>query len=122
MNYRATLKVLPGLLLGIALTGPAFAQDASQSMQNAGHSTENAVSNAWQGTKTAVKDTDITAKVKMALHNDKLTEGQDIHVSTHGGMVTLMGHAPQTAADQAVRLARDTTGVMAVNNDIRVRE
>jgi osmotically-inducible protein OsmY len=122
MNYRATLKVLPGLLLGIALTGPAFAQDASQSIQNAGHSAENAVSNAWQGTKAAVKDTDITAKVKIALHNDKLTKGQDIHVSTRDGMVTLMGNAPQTAVHQAVRLARDTTGVMGVNNDIRVRE
>jgi osmotically-inducible protein OsmY len=122
MDHRATLKVLPGLLLGISLAGPAFAQSASQSMQNAGHSAENTVSNAWQGTKTAVKDTDITAKVKMALHNDKLTKGQDIHVSTHDGMVTLMGHAPLTAADQAVRLARDTTGVMEVRNDIRVRE
>ena len=122
MNHRATLKVLPGLLLGIALAGPAFAQSASQSMQNAGHSTENAVSNAWHGTKTAVKDTDITAKVKIALHNDKLTKGQDIHVSTRDGMVTLMGNAPETAVHQAVRLARDTTGVMGVNNDMRVRE
>jgi osmotically-inducible protein OsmY len=122
MDYRVTLKVLPGLLLGIALGGPAFAQTASQSMQNAGHSAENAVSNAWQGTKTATKDTDITAKVKMALHSDKLTRDQDIHVSTHDGTVTLMGHARQTAADRAVRLARDTTGVVGVNNDIRARE
>jgi osmotically-inducible protein OsmY len=122
MDCKATLKVLPGLLLGITLAGPAFAQSASQSMQNAGRSAENTVSNAWQGAKTAVKDTDITAKVEMALHNDKLTKGQDIHVSTHGGLVTLMGHAPIAAADQAVHLARNTTGVMGVNNDIRVRE
>ncbi|MBV8361765.1 MAG: BON domain-containing protein [Deltaproteobacteria bacterium] len=122
MDCKVTLKVLPGLLLGIALAGPAFAQNASQSMRNAGNSAENTVSNAWQGTKTAIKDTDITAKVEMALHNDKMTKGQDIHVSTHGGMVTLMGHAPQTVATQAVRLAHGTTGVMGVNNDIRVRE
>jgi len=122
MDYRATLKVLPSLLLGIALAGPAFAQNPSQSMRNAGRSAENTVSNAWQGTKAAVKDIDITAKVKMALHNDKLTKGQDIHVSTHDGMVTLMGNAPLTAVDKAVHIARDTTGVMGVNNDMRVRE
>jgi osmotically-inducible protein OsmY len=120
MDSRTTLKVLPGLFLGIALAGPAFAQNASQSMQNAGHSAENTVSSAWQGTKAVVKDTDITAKVEIALHNDKLTKGQDIHVTTHDGMVTLAGNAPRTAANQAARLARYTTGVMGVNNDIRV--
>jgi hyperosmotically inducible periplasmic protein len=122
MDCRATLKVLPGLLLGVALAGPAFAQSASQPMQNAGHSAENAVSNAWQGTKTALKDTDITAKVKIALHNDNLTKDQDIHVDTHDGTVTLTGNAPETVAHQAVRLARDTSGVVEVNNDLRVRE
>jgi osmotically-inducible protein OsmY len=122
MNRKASLKVVPGLLLGVALAGPAFAQSATQSMENAGHSAGNAVSHAYQGTKTAVKDTDITAKVKMALHNDKLTTGRDIHVNTHGGVVTLTGHAPEAAAARASRLARDTTGVIGVHNAIRANE
>jgi hyperosmotically inducible periplasmic protein len=88
-------------------------------MKNAGHSVGNAASNAWQGTKTAVSDTDITAKVKLGLHNDKLTSGQDIHVDTHEGVVTLTGHAPSAAALHAGRIARETTGVVGVNNDIR---
>lgn len=119
MSRKVGLKLLPGLVLGVALAGPAFAQSATQSMKNAGHSVGNAASNAWQGTKTAVKDTDITAKVKMALHNDKLTKGQDIHVDTHDGVVTLTGHAPSAAAVRATRIARETTGVVSVNNVIR---
>lgn len=119
MNRKVNLKLVPGLLLSMALAGPALAQSTTQSMKNAGHSAENAVSHAWQGTKTAVKDTDITAKVKMALHNDRLTKGRDIHVDTHDSVVTLTGYAPAAAAHQAVHIARNTTGVVGVNNDIR---
>src|ERR1700747_3693052 len=122
MKRKATLKLVPGLLLGVALAGPAFAQSASESMHEAGNSTGNAVSNAWQGTKTAVKDTDITSKVKMALHNDKLTEDQDIHVKTIDGVVTLRGHAPSAAAERAERIARDTTGVVRVENHLKTRD
>ena len=64
MSSKTSLKIVPGLLLGMALAGPAFAQNATQSMDNAAHSAGNAVSNAWQVTKTEVKDTDITAKGK----------------------------------------------------------
>jgi hyperosmotically inducible periplasmic protein len=122
MNRKATLKIVPGLLLGIALAGPAFAQSATQSMKDAGHSAENAIGDAWHSTKTAVKDTDITAKVKMGLHNDKLTKGRDIHVDTHEGVVTLTGYAPDAAAARAVRIANDTTGVVGVNNNLRPSE
>lgn len=119
MNPKASLKLVPGLLLSVALAGPALGQTATQSMKNAGNSAENTVSHAWQGTKTAVKDTDITAKVKVSLHNDRLTKGRDIHVDTHDSVVTLTGYAPQSAARQAAYLARNTTGVVGVNNDIR---
>ena len=122
MNRKSILKVVPGLLLGVALTAPAFAQSATQSMKDAGHSTENAVSNAWHGTKAAVSDTNITAKVKIALHNDKLTNGRDIHVDTHDGIVTLTGYAPKASADRAVWLARGTTGVMGVTDNLRANE
>jgi osmotically-inducible protein OsmY len=122
MSAKSTLKIIPGLLLGAALAGPAFAQSAGQSMKNAGNSAENAVSNAWHGTKTAIKDTDITAKVKMALHGDKLTKGRDIHVDTHDMVVTLTGYAPHAVAVRAAHLARNTTGVVGVTDDIRASE
>ena len=122
MKRKAILKVAPGLLLGVALAVPAFAQSATQSMKDAGHSTENAVSGAWHSTKAAVSDTDVTAKVKIALHNDKLTKGRDFHVDTHDGIVTLSGYAPKASADRAVWLARGTTGVMGVNDTLRISE
>ncbi len=119
MNRKASFKILPGIMLGVALAGPAFAQSASNSMHRAVQSTENAASHAWNGTKTAVKDTDITAKVKLGLHNDKLTKGQDIHVDTYGGVVTLSGNAPHEVASRATRIAQDTTGVVSVTDAIR---
>jgi osmotically-inducible protein OsmY len=122
MKSEAALKLVPGLLLALALNGAAFAQSASESMHEAGHETENAVSNAWHGTTTAVKDTDITAKVKTALHEDKLTKGQDIHVTTVAGVVTLTGHVPSAVADRAVHVARETTGVVRVHNHLRVTD
>jgi osmotically-inducible protein OsmY len=122
MKLDRSLKLVPGVLLGLALAGPAFAQTAGQSMHEAWHSTENAASHAWHGTKTAVKDTDITTKVKLALHNDKLTKGQDIHVETTEGVVTLTGHTSPAVAHQAVRLTRATTGVVGVNDDLRSTE
>ncbi len=119
MKRKATWKIMPGLLLGVALAGPVFAQSTTRPMNDTGHSSGNAVSNAWQRTKTAVRDTDITAKVKMGLHNDKLTKGQDIHVDTHDGVVTLTGYAYDAAAVRAVHIARDITGVVAVNDNLR---
>jgi hyperosmotically inducible protein len=122
MKPKAILKVVPGVLLGVALAVPVFAQSTTQSMKDAGHSTGNAVSNAWHSTKAAVSDTDITAKVKIALHNDKLTKGRDIHVDTHDGTVTLTGYAPKASAARAVWLARGTTGVTGVNDNLRGSE
>ena len=72
--------------------------------------------------RAEVKDTDITSKVKMALHNDKLTKDENIHVKTVDGVVTLRGHAPSTAAHRAERLARDTTGVVGVNDKVKVTD
>jgi hyperosmotically inducible periplasmic protein len=120
MRYGAGLKLVPAALLAIAIAGTAMAQSASQSMREAGESTENAVSHAWHGTKTEVKDTDITAKVKTALHEDKLTKGADIHITTVAGVVTLRGTVPseQTAA-RAASVTRETTGVKGVKNRLR---
>jgi len=94
---------------------------ASSSMHRAGESTETAVSNAYHGTKRAVEDTAVTSRVKLALHDDKVTHGTDIHVDTISGVVTLSGSAPSAeAADRAIDLAKHTKGVEAVKNAITV--
>jgi hyperosmotically inducible protein len=122
--------VIPALVLGMAVAAPIFAQEdnvpASQSMRRAGDSAENAASDtgqaikhAYHGTVTAVSDTAITAKVKTALHENKITKGADIHVATVAGVVTLKGtvSSADTSAT-AQRVAQQTSGVKEVRNEL----
>lgn len=126
MNLIKT--IVPAALLAIAFTVPAFAQsagesmhEAGQEMKSAGTETWHAAENAGKGTATAVHDTSITAKVKESLHKDEATKGQDIHVSTTAGVVTLKGNVSSPAtAKRAQELAEGTKGVKSVNNELAV--
>jgi len=129
MNFRKASIVVPAFALALAAAPLAFAQtenpnpppSASEQMHKAGHSSENAVSEAWHGTKRAVKDTAITAKVKTALHENKDTSGADIHVDTVAGVVTLSGSAPSaTVSQRAEEVAQQTKGVRSVKNIITI--
>jgi len=128
MNFRKAGLVVPMFAFALAAAPLAFAQSdnpnppsASADMSAAGHSSENAVSEAYHGTKRAVKDTAITAKVKTALHEDKDISGADIHVDTVAGVVTLSGSAPSAEMSQrAEELAQQTKGVRSVKNVITI--
>src|ERR1700686_2758596 len=87
----------PAILFGMVLSAPCFAQDApaSQSMHQAGEEMEQAGSDtgapavdAYHGTKRAIKDTAVTAKVKARLASDKNVSSLSIHVTTKAGVVT----------------------------------
>lgn len=122
MKLILRTTILPTLLLTIATAGPALAQSASESMHAAGSSAESAVSHAYHGTKTAVSDSALTAKVKTALHDDKVTTGAGIHVTTVAGVVTLRGKvASSDISSRAEKLAQDTTGVKSVKNKLKVQ-
>ncbi len=122
--------VVPALVLGMGIAVPVFAQEdsvpASQSMHQAGDSAENAASDtgqaikhAYHGTVTAISDTAITAKVKTALHENKVTKGADIHVDTVAGVVTLKGTVNSAdAAATARQVAQQTNGVKDVRNEL----
>jgi hyperosmotically inducible periplasmic protein len=146
MKYRLALAfAAPVAALAIIAAAPAFAQmsnpsasrqmnkplnnpSASQSMRAAGESAESAGSNSAQaiehgyhGAKTAAKDTAITAKVKMALKENRLLRHDEIHVSTSAGVVTLKGKVPsQAAATRAETVAKEATGVRQVRNQLLV--
>ncbi len=140
MEPKYSLRlIVPAFLFGMVLSVPAFAQDnpapatsnpnapAGQQMRAAGHEMENAGSDtvaaatdAYHGTKRAVKDTTITAEVKAALEKDKLP-ASDIHVHTRAGVVTLNGNVPSPdMAAQAAQVAQQTNGVKSVNNKLMV--
>ena len=66
-----------------------------------------------------VEDATITASVKSKLLWNSHTDGLDINVDTADGKVTLTGTAQSgLEKDLAGRIARNTAGVVAVNNQI----
>jgi osmotically-inducible protein OsmY len=68
-----------------------------------------------------MRDTKITAKVKVALHEAGITENSKIHVSTEAGVVKLRGRVPSSdTAARAEQVAEQTEGVRGVTNDLRV--
>jgi hyperosmotically inducible protein len=77
---------------------------------------------AGQKTGQAVDDSTITAKVKSAMVRDKDVSASNINVDTNRGTVRLTGTAKSAReADRAEQIARSTSGVKAVRNEIRVQ-
>ena len=68
-----------------------------------------------------VSDAGITAQVKAAFALSKRISAYDIGVKTKDGVVTLTGQSPsEIDRELAGNVARDTTGVKQVDNQIRV--
>jgi len=128
-TYSFKLAV-PTMLLGLAMAVPAFAQNesthdamhsAGANMKQAGSDTAAAAEDVYTGTKRAVKDVTITAKVKKALHDDPVVGSSDIHVKTKTAVVTLEGQvSSREAAARAEELAAHAEGVKRVNNQLMV--
>lgn len=104
-----TLVLSTALLLGVA-AATAFAQNqaASQSpMKAVGH---------------YLSDSDLTAKVKTALLDERNLHSLDISVESTSGIVTLSGAVTSTAQiDQAVDVARHVKGVKDVHNSLTLK-
>jgi len=123
------LAIVPALVLGIGLALPAFAQEttansgvpASSSMNQAGRNSADAARNAYQGGVTAIDDTTITTAVKTNLAAARDLRSGQVHVTTVAGVVTLQGwmHDP-VVISRAEAIARDTSGVRNVTNDLQV--
>ena len=125
--------LVPSVMLTLGLAVPAIAQSdngatasesmnaAGQSMKQAGSNTAGAAEDVYHGAMTAVGDTEITAKVKHALHEDRATEHSDIHVSTSAGIVTLKGSvATADVSMRALEIAQAAEGVKQVNNQLQI--
>jgi hyperosmotically inducible protein len=76
-----------------------------------------------QSTGQQVDDATITSKVKAKLTADPEVNPFNIDVDTDAGVVTLRGRVEDPEAKtEAAKLARNTTGVVSVRNEIRVGE
>jgi hyperosmotically inducible periplasmic protein len=73
--------------------------------------------------KEGVGDTIISGKIKAEFAKDADVSVRNVRVDTDDkGLVTLSGSAKsQAEVDRAMRIARDTKGVTAVRNDIRIQ-
>ena len=68
-----------------------------------------------------IDDTTITTRVKTAMLNDPAVGGMRIDVDTNRGVVTLSGRVKSEAErQQAIELARRTSGVVKVNDALQV--
>src|SRR5712691_4283582 len=68
-----------------------------------------------------IDDTTITTRVKTAMLNDPAVGGMRIDVDTYKGVVTLSGRVKSEAErQQAIGLARRTSGVVEVKDTLQV--
>lgn len=77
---------------------------------------------ATRSVGTTVDDAVITTKVKSSLIADTTTKAHEINVETRNGVVQLSGFVDnQAAKDRAAQIARETSGVSQVRNDLQVK-
>jgi osmotically-inducible protein OsmY len=105
MNRFHTRRLLAAALVGLALTASGCAGTAT--------------------TKSAgdvIDDAAIATKVKAKFIEDPVVKAMNIQVETFKGTVQLSGFAASRAeAERAVQIARETSGVKMVRNDIRLK-
>lgn len=76
-----------------------------------------------ENTGQYVGDSAITAKVKSGIVNAQALKGLEIHVETMQGTVQLSGFVDtRTQKSQAGAIARSIAGVVAVQNNILVKQ
>jgi len=105
MKLRITAATL--IAASALLSAGAFAQDADMDRSHP---------------KAFVKDSAISTKIKTKLAAENLKTLARVHVDTDmNGVVWLSGTVPTDAdAERAVRIAKETDGVVSVKNGIQV--
>lgn len=105
-------KILTACFVVAALAAPLAARAAEVGEKDRAHP------------EAFVKDSIITTKIKTKLAAEKMSSLAKIRVDTDAkGMVVLSGTArTQQAVDKAASIARDTEGVVSVQNNIKVKK
>jgi osmotically-inducible protein OsmY len=123
MRYRTTVVVLAalGTLIGAATPRAVRAESAKDKLENTMERAKDKAAATAKDAKTAVKDSWITAKTKIALFADERVKGHEVHVDTKDGVVELSGAVESGAAKQAAEeIARKIDGATSVRNELRV--
>jgi hyperosmotically inducible periplasmic protein len=89
--------------------------------QTATDKVEQKAKGAAQETKTAISDSWLTAKTKIALFADERVKGTQVSVDTKNGLVHLRGKVDSDEAKQAAaEIAKGIDGAKSVKNDLQV--
>jgi osmotically-inducible protein OsmY len=92
-------------------------KDASNAVSSAADKADTAITKQVTATGQAMSDTEITAKVKIALLNEPGLKSLKIGVDTVKGVVTLTGTTnSQANIDTALKIAQSVEGVESVRN------
>lgn len=74
-----------------------------------------------RSTSQAVSDSALSARIKSSFATDSLVKARDIKVDVMRGVVTLNGTVNSRAErDKAISIARNTTGVVEVKDNLKV--
>jgi hyperosmotically inducible protein len=124
---KSHIAVAALLAAGLAAPGAAYAWGADKNKNAQANQTTTQATTTTQApsssssAREAISDSAITTKVKAELAKEKNVSATHIKVETDNGVVKLSGTArSQQEADRAAQLARDTKGVVSVNNNIQV--
>ena len=97
------------------------ANEAGREIREESREAGESAGEAVDRTGAVMTDAAVTSAVKTKFLADTAVSGLKIDVDTKGGMVTLNGMVPTKAeADRAVSIARDTSGVKSVVNNLRI--
>jgi osmotically-inducible protein OsmY len=97
------------------------AREGADSAKDIGRDVKATTGEAADRAGNAIGDAAITSGVKTKFLADSSVSGLKIDVDTANGVVTLTGTVPSRAeADRAVSMARETSGVTRVVDNLRV--
>lgn len=112
---------LAGVIVGLAVSSHYEQQTLGERIDRTLDSAGEAVQRNVDTVREGVVDAGITAGVKTALAADPVLSALEINVSTHDGVVSLEGPAPdQEARERASALAAAPEGVVRVDNRLVV--
>ena len=116
MRYGTTM--MTAAILSALLAATPFAAGAAESKMD---EVKDKAKSATEGAKTAVSDSWITSKTKIALFADERVKGREVSVDTQKGVVHLRGKVDSDEAKSAAAdIAKNVEGVQSVKNDLQV--
>lgn len=112
-----------GKMMAVTVFGAfvAVAPFAAQAQQSTTDKMMDKTKGATEEAKTAVSDSWITSKTKIALYSDERVKGTQVSVDTKNGVVHLRGKVDSDQAKTAAAdVAKGIEGAKSVKNDLQV--